>query len=152
MSNEEERFKRHLGKCSDIKVDGEVFKMKPLGGGHLPKFFKVLGKLAELDEDATTEQITGAFTEENVKDIMELMVEGFVSANPTVGKETLTEFVGANFWDLFQPFIEINGMKDTNKKELNAKIKELQDKRKGGTNATDGSAAVPHESETKETE
>lgn len=141
--NSDERYKRHLGKALDVSIDGETFKMKPLGATYLPKLFKVIGKMSSLDENSKPEDIAEVFTEENVTNLVDLMVISLKKADPEATENILKEFVSENFWDLFFPFLEVNGISDKKENKLKNKLRELQQTKGVGGNATNQNSGVP---------
>ena len=136
-----DKFEQHINPSKTIKLKREngeedIFTIQPLTYKHLPKLFKLLNKLKDLDsmDEKDTSKFLELFDEETIKLLQELELETMKISYPDEDIKKLEKFVSSNIFTLFESIIEANNFgADTNDLEVKKKLKhlqELEDKKK----------------------
>lgn len=132
--SDEEKFRRHLGGGTHIKLkleDGteDDFILKPLGIDDAPKLLAVYRKLQGAKEDNFFEK----FDEETTKKIIELIVLTLRKSYPDISEELLKDFAVNNFFELMNTIFEINdlgGKKMAQDEKVLKRIEAMKQKQK----------------------
>ena len=93
-----------------VNIDGVDYKIRPLSGRFLPRFYKV-AKAMEAAKKAAGDSEEGFLehlTEELVGDIHVLCLQTMVSSYPDMSSEQVDAFVSQNLWSIFSELVAVN--------------------------------------------
>ena len=129
-----DKFEQHINPNKTIKLkrangEEDVFTIQPLTYKHLPKLFKLLNKLKDLEniDEENTSQFLALFDEETIMILQELELETMKISYPDEDVKKLEKFVSSNIFILFEPIIQVNNFgADTNEVEVKRKLQHLQ--------------------------
>lgn len=105
------RFSKHLGKGSEIEVDGEKYTLKPLDTESLPDFFAAMKAFSGAGEGASTAEMLASLTAEGVASIKNLIEDTLKRSFPEEWKadEGEVKSFGMKYMMVLLPkIIEIN--------------------------------------------
>ncbi len=88
----------------EVKINDQLYKLRPLCGRFLPKFFAVVKKFEGVDKD----NASIPFDEETIEKLHELGLETFKKSYPNTKEEELDEFVSQNLMLLIDPLMKLH--------------------------------------------
>ena len=98
----------------EVEINGTQYKLKPLSGRFMPKFFKVLKALEKASK--SEDEFVQHLDEEAMGHAHELVLETFKKSYPQEKVEQLDEFVSQHLNELLPALAEVN-MHDQSEKE-----------------------------------
>lgn len=93
----------------ELKVGDNTYKYKlrPLSGRYLPKFYKIISKTQELNLEDDKEMFK-LLDEETISILHELSLKTLQKSYSDVDEETLDEFVSQNLLQMMEGLIKVN--------------------------------------------
>lgn len=135
-----DKFEQHITPNETIKLkrdngEEDVFTIEPLPYKYLPKMFKLLNKLKDLDklEGEEVEGFLKIFDDEAIELLQSIELETMKKSYPEEDKNKLKKFVSSNVFMLLEPIIKVNSFGvDSDNMEVKKKaeqLKKLKDKK-----------------------
>ena len=122
-------FSKHVGKGTEVLIDGEKFILKPLNLEKLPLIFKVMKAFSGADKkDATTEDMLSNMDEEGLSSIKELIYLTLKKSYPDEPEEDMKEFGLKYMSILLSKIFEINSYVDPEQKRKQELLNKLKNK------------------------
>ena len=97
---------------TEVEINGDIYKLRPLSGRHIGKLYSVIGKLQGEDE----KEIASKLNEETMGGFYDIAVETFKKSYPNEEESKVEEFVSQNLQKLIEPIIKVN-VGEANKQE-----------------------------------
>lgn len=69
----ETKFHKHLGKGSEIEIEGEKYVLKPLSTEFIPDFFSAMKSFGSMDKESSTEDFMKNLSEDSIVSIKKLV-------------------------------------------------------------------------------
>ena len=92
-------------KTEEIEIKGEKYRIRPLSGRYLPKFYAVL---SAFEKNKESENVLDTFNEEITGNLQELALETFKASYPQEDVEKLDMFVSQNLLLILEGLIKVN--------------------------------------------
>lgn len=92
--------------AKDVTINGKTYTVKPLPGKHLPKLYKLIGKMQGISGDG--DKVFEVLGEESVADLHELAVEMLHRSNPAASKDDVDLFVSQNLIAILPVVLEVH--------------------------------------------
>lgn len=131
ISNEEiEKFERHLGKATEIKIGTDTFNLFPLDVEDLPDLLKILQKFTGIKE-GEEEKWLERMDEETTQRLGRLIIKTLKISYPKMDENKLKRFASVNFIPMVVALFQINtmGAEKADAKVLE-RIKKMREERK----------------------
>jgi hypothetical protein len=94
----------------EVTINGQTYKIRPLSGRFLPKFYKVIGKLSEGNADGKQDvNPTKLFEDAEAMEALHTIgLETLKKSYPETKVEQLDEFVSQNLLKMLEVLIQVN--------------------------------------------
>jgi len=130
-----DKFEQHITPNETVKLkrsngEEDMFTVEPLSYKHLPKMFKLLNKIKDLDDidEENISEFLEIFDDEAISLLQEIEFETMKKSYPEEDEDKLKKFVSSNLFALFEPIIKVNSFGvDTNDLEIKKKAEQLQE-------------------------
>ncbi len=117
------KFEAHINPSGTLKLKKEngeedIFTLKPLPYKYLPKIFKLLNSLKDMDKIEGKEDASKLFEildEETISLIQELELETFKRSYPEEDVKVLEDFIMSNLFEIMPIIFEINSFNSSKK-------------------------------------
>ena len=128
------RFSKHLGKGTEIELDGETFMLRPLTTKNLPDFFKAMKAFGGV-EGKDAKDMFAALTDESMSAIQHLIEDTLEKSFPTEWGSDCEEVKAwgmKNMMELLPKIFEINtpedkGSESQKKEKIMSRLKDAKD-------------------------
>jgi len=127
--SELEKFEKHLGKPTGIKIGEDTFNLLPLDVEDLPDLLRILQKFSGIKEGEEEKWLERMDTETTGR-LTKLIVKTLKISYPKMDEEKLKRFASVNFIPMVVALFQINTM-GAEKADVKVmeRIKELRKKR-----------------------
>lgn len=136
------KFSKHIGQGTDVEINGEIFKLKPLTTKYLPKFFKVMKAFSGATEGASVEEALKNVGDDGTQALADIIDATLESSFPDEDAEERQQFGMKYMMTLLPTIIEINSADVKDVKDIEA-IKKQKTMEKINANPSGNTEPTP---------
>jgi hypothetical protein len=105
-------------RTKEIEINGQHYRIRPLSGRFLPKFYAILEGMQGMDtENMKDGDMFKFLNEKSVENLHKISLETLKKSAPKISEEILDEFVSQNLLSMFQGIMEVNMPKQDEPKQ-----------------------------------
>jgi len=95
-------------KTTEVEIEGQQYKLRPLTGRFLPKFYSVLSKFQGVTEETESNEILSKLDEPTIEKLHELILETLKATYKDIDDVKLEEFVSQHLITFLPHILSIN--------------------------------------------